>query len=189
MSNLTTHPLVKLIICTLMLIACPSLHATLNHSKDTDEALFKAAFIYNFAKFTSWPASALAENSPLILCTIGKLEAGFDLKRLSGKIIKNRQVEIKSLNKNQSAKQCHMLYIAKSEKKRFKQIIKKIKGKSILTVSDLPEFVNNGGIIQFYREKGQTHLIINLDHAREASLELSSRLLILAEVIGKQAKP
>ena len=189
MSQITTRLLFKLIICILMLIASSSLHAAPSHSKDTDEALFKAAFIYNFAKFTNWPESALAEDSSLILCTIGKLEAGFDLKRLSGKIIKNRQVEIKSLSKNQSAKDCNMLYIAKSEKKRFKKIIKKIKGKSVLTVSDLPEFVKNGGIIQFYRKKGQTHLIINLDHAREAKLELSSRLLILAEVIGKQAKP
>ena len=172
-----------------MLVAYPNLHATSNRSNDTDEALFKAAFIYNFAKFTSWPASVLTEESPFILCTTGKLEAGFDLQRLSGKIIKNRQVTIKSLNRNQSAKRCHMLYIAKSEKNRSKKIIKKLKGKSVLTVSDLPEFVKNGGIIQFYRKKGQTHLIINLDHAREAKLELSSRLLILAEVIGKQVKP
>jgi len=172
-----------------MLIACTSAHARPNVSNETDESLFKAAFIYNFAKFTNWPETALAENSTLLLCTIGKLEAGFDLKRLSGKIIKNRQVEIKSLNKNQSAKNCHMLYIAKSEKKRFKKTIKKLKGKSILTVSDLPGFVKNGGIIQFNRKKGKTQLIINLDHAREANLEISSRLLILAEVTGKQAKP
>jgi len=189
LSHFTSRRFVTPFIGILMLVIFMSAHARPNVSKATDEALFKAAFIYNFAKFTSWPESVLAEDSALVLCTIGKLEAGFDLKRLSGKIIKNRTVEIKSLNKNQSAKHCHMLYIAKSEKKRLKKTIDKLKGQSILTVSDLPNFVKNGGIIQFNRKKGKTKLIINLDHARDANLEISSRLLILADVTGKQAKP
>ena len=30
----------------------------------------KAAFLYNFAKFTEWPGDALAAGEPLVLCVI-----------------------------------------------------------------------------------------------------------------------
>jgi uncharacterized protein DUF4154 len=154
-----------------------------------DETLFRVAFIYNFAKFTSWPENILAEEDSLILCTIGKQKAGQDLKRLSGKIIKGRQVKIKPLKKLKPTTNCHMLYISNSERKNYLDILKKTNNKPVLTVSDIAGFAHNGGIIQFYRKKGQTRLKINLDTAHKVGLEISSRLLILAEVISNRATP
>ncbi len=82
-----------------------------------------------------------------------------------------------------------MLYISKSKSKHYKKILKSVHEKPLLTVSDIPDFVEHGGIIQFYRKKGQTRLVINLNTARNANLEISSRLLILADVINTKVKP
>ncbi len=189
MSNKFTYLLIRIFIFSLLYLAGSSLHAEKLSQKKSDEALFKAAFIYNFAKFTTWPESAFKETNILKLCTIGKQEPGFDLKRLSGKVIQGRAVSIKSIERNQSVNDCHMLYITKSEKNHYEKILKESTNKPLLTVSDLPNFVKHGGIIQFYRKKGKTHLIVNLDTARNANLEISSRLLILAKVITSKTRP
>jgi len=154
-----------------------------------EERLFKAAFTYNFAKFTIWPKNTPGQDGPLILCTIGKSKLVTDLNRLGGKYIKGRSVTIEEVYASQSKSHCHILYIAKSEKINVTNILKSINNKPILTVSGLSDFVKTGGIIQFYRKNGKTQLIINLDIARESGLEISSRLLILAEVINTEEAP
>lgn len=154
-----------------------------------DERLFKAAFTYNFAKFTIWPENTPGQDGALILCTLGKSKLVTDLNRLGGKHIKGRAVAIKKVSSNQSKDHCHILYIAKSEKKNIAKILNSVNKKPILTVSDLSNFIKAGGIIQFYRKNGKTNLIINLDTARKSGLEISSRLLILAEVINTEVAP
>lgn len=163
-----------------------------SHAADTeseDERLFKAAFTYNFAKFTIWPENTPGQDGPLILCTIGNSKLVNDLNRLGGKFIKGRSVIIKPVKIKQSKENCHILYIAKSEINKVEKILKPIKNKPVLTVSDLSNFVKTGGIIQFYRKNRKTHLIINLNTARQSGLEISSRLLILAEVINTEDAP
>ena len=154
-----------------------------------EERLFKAAFTYNFAKFTIWPENAPGQDGALTLCTIGQSKLVTDLNRLGGKLIKGRAVVIREVNSNQTKDHCHILYIAKSEKNKIVEILNSINNKPVLTVSDLSDFVKSGGIIQFYRKNGKTKLIINLDIARKSGLEISSRLLILAEVINTEETP
>jgi len=181
---LNSHLILQLfLLLSFCLPANSSLAAVAQHKSDDDER-FKAAFIYNFAKFTNWPAASFKENEPLVLCIASKKGSGYNLNRLSGKTIKGRQLLIQALKSNHDINKCHMLYIEKSLKNKYQNLLKLTHKKHILTVSDIPAFAYKGGIIQFYREKGQTHLIINLDIARESNLEISSRLLILAEVIN-----
>ncbi len=170
-------------LCTGSLYAADAQHQT------KDERLFKAAFIYNFAKFTDWPKNTPGHDGDLILCTAGKNALVDDLKQLGGKIIKGRKLSIRQLQDEQSPDRCHILYIANSEKNRYLNILKATNGKPILTVSELGNFAHQGGIIQFYRDKGQTRLIINLDAAGKARVEISSRLLILTEVINGKETP
>lgn len=173
-------------------LVAAGLHVVYAEDPISDERLFKAAFIYNFAKFTRWPDQALENTQDsLILCTAGNDELIDDLKRLGGKMISGRPVSIRPLEKNLSPAGCHLLYIAKSEQQHFPNILASVRGKSVLTISELPGFSRSGGIIELYRKDAQTHFIINLNVARAAQLELSSRLLNLAVVmvIGQEETP
>jgi len=174
----------------IFIFICISAYSYNLHAADLEEErLFKAAFTYNFAKFTIWPENTEGQDGPLILCTIGKSKLVNDLNRLGGKLIKGRTVAIKAVNNINSKENCHILYIAKSKKNKVRNILDIIKNKPVLTVSDLPNFVTSGGIIQFYRKNRKTHMIINLDTARKSGLEISSRLLILADVINTEDTP
>ena len=156
----------------------------------SDERLFKAAFIYNFAKFTRWPEDAQDDpQNTLTLCTAGQDQLISDLRRLGGKIIGSRPVSVRAFKNLQSPGDCQLLYIADSEKKRYKRILASLRGDPVLTISELPGFARSGGIIELYRKEAQTHFIINLNNARTAGLELSSRLLNLAMVIDQEETP
>ena len=152
---------------------------------EDEERLFKAAFIYNFAKFTRWPENTWTNtDSPMLLCTTGKDELVDDLKRLGGKIVQGRPVTIQPLLNTESPENCNLLYIAQSENNRYKSLLKSLNGKPVLTISELPQFARKGGMIKLYREEGRTHFTINLDAAKKSGLEFSSRLLSLAIVEG-----
>ena len=177
----------KWLICFGLWLLASSAYAVEQDSTE-EQGLFKAAFIYNFAKFTRWPEHTWNGNSSLILCTAGKDELVGYLKRLGGKIIKGHSVSIQSLKKAQSAEHCHLLYIASSEKKHYADILKSVRDKPILSISELAGFGRSGGIIELYREAGRTRLIINLNVARKSGLEISSRLLMLAKIIDGEAQ-
>lgn len=165
-------------------------HVAIAQTPAQDEQLFKAAYIYNFAKFTNWPDSIWqTQDDSLNICTAGSDELIIELIRLSGNMVKNHPLSIKPLDVVESYGKCHLLYIATSEKKRYKDILASISASHILTVSEITGFGRNGGIIELFREENRTRFIINLTAARQAGLVISSHLLILADVIGNGMTP
>ncbi|MDH5387746.1 MAG: YfiR family protein [Gammaproteobacteria bacterium] len=177
---------IRLLICSCLMVANAMQTATAQTRIEEDN-LLKAAFIYNFAKFTNWPEGTWKQqNTPLNLCTAGKDGLVSKLKHLAGKVIKQRPVTIMSLNNMQVPKNCHLLYIASSEKNDYKDILKAVHTQPVLTISELPHFARSGGMIEFDRKKDQTNFIINLAVARGAGLSINSRLLSLAEVITNE---
>lgn len=154
---------------------------------DTDQRLLKAAYIFNFAKFTSWPTSAWNDvSSPLTICSVGQDSLISELEKLGGKNIKDRPVNVRHIKSAQLPGNCQLLYIATSEKKRFKRIVKAISDVSILTVSQIPDSGYSGGIIELFLDKGRLKFKINLNKARKAGLTISSRLLKLAILISSE---
>jgi len=154
------------------------------------ERLLKAVFIYNFAKFTRWPENALGtEDESLNLCVVGRDELAISLEQLGGKMIKRRSIAVDLLHGSKIPSRCHLLYIATSERGRYKKIIKALKGSAILTISELSGFSRSGGVVELYREKEKLRFIINLDAARGAGLIISSRLLGLATVLSNEDEP
>lgn len=120
------------------------------------------------------------------MCTSGKNELVDALEQLSGKTVHGRPVTVLPLADDQSPVSCHALYIGQSDQRRYLETIASVKGVPVLTISEVPKFVDAGGIIELYRERGRIRFIINLDAAREAGLEFSSRLLDLAVVVNRE---
>jgi len=175
----------KLLVCVCLLASTVSVTNTYAHSEK--EQLLKAAYIFNFAKFTQWPENTWkAEHTPLNLCIAGKDKLVNKLGQLAGKTIQKHPVNVLSLKDVQNINNCHLLYIATSEKERYQNILKSVNNEPVLTVSELPNFGHSGGMIEIYREEEQTHFIINLGVTRESGLTISSRLLNLAVVINNE---
>ena len=179
----TLQRIFTLAICILL---CFSPIAANAHKENK---LFKAAFIYNFFKFTNWPSEKWnTPSSTIQLCTIGDDELTHHLKDLNGRNIRSRKLTtVNSTFSNPN--NCHLLYIAQSEKYKYRSILAKTNSQPILTVANFKGFSKNGGMIELRSDSGQTQLIINIHAVRHAELEISSRLLILAKVINQDKAP
>ena len=146
------------------------------------EYQIKAAFLFNFAKFVEWPPAAFAEaTSPIVIGILGKNPYNEDLARIiRDKKVDDRPLVIKELRSPTETTNCHILFISTSEKTRLPQIIKSLRGTSVLTVGEMDRFVENGGMINFFLESGKIRFEINNAAATSAGLKISSRLLALA---------
>ena len=151
-------------------------------AQDVTEPALKAAFIYNFAKFTEWPADAIASGAPLVLCVLGDAAIGRALERavrgqtLAGHSIGVSQAEPTGL----LPKGCHIAYISSVTPSRAAGVVAGLRDAPVLTISDVDGFTELGGIAQFFFENGQLRFDVQIASARRARLEISSRLLALA---------
>lgn len=152
-------------------------------AQTANEYQVKAAFLYNFAKFIEWPAEVFS-NGQLVVGLVGDDPFGGMIDQtISGKNINGRHLTIRRLKWGQNLRECHILFIAASERKRLPQILESLRGASILTVSELDKFCLQGGLISFVLEENKVRFEINLDVAEQAGLKISSKLLALAKSV------
>jgi hypothetical protein len=57
---------------------------------------------------------------------------------------------------------CRILFISASEESQLKQILGALEGMSVLTVSDLPQFSQRGGMVQFVLDSKKVRFEVNL---------------------------
>ena len=172
------------IICMLLHSPLETNAETLDPS-DSSEYLIKAGFIYNFAKFVAWPTTAFAQsNSPIVIGICGKDPFGMILDRIvDEKKIDGRGFVVKRLRWGKDLKDCNILFISSSEKAHFQEVIQIVKGMPVLTIGETPNFARRGGIINFTLEDSKVRFEVNIEAARQADLNISSRLLSLARIV------
>ena len=149
----------------------------------------KALFLMNFIKYVEWPPAAFAgTNAPIIIGLYGEDKFGDALTNaVEGKTISGRQIIIQPIEKGSDTGKCQVLFISDSEKNHLGEILDKIKLLPVLTVGETDQFMERGGMINFVKKEGKVRLEINLAAARQAKLEISSKLLGVADVVkGKE---
>ena len=152
--------------------------------KPTEYAV-KAAYLYNFGKFVKWPAdSQAARGASFSICILGDDPFGASLQQtVAGETIAGKPAAVKRISRARDAAGCNILYIGPNQDRRVAEILAAVDKQSTLTVSDIPEFTDRGGMIGFVLESGRVRFQINLAAAQEARLTLSSELLkVAAEV-------
>lgn len=178
----------NLLLFASLWITADTVAAATAQQRTDDVRLIRAAFIFNFAKFTDWPDTAFDQSdSNLTLCTAGNDELVEALQLLGDRRIKGHPVVIRPVEEPEGSEACHLLYIAATEESDSLDYIAAVRGKSVLTVSELTGFAESGGMIRLFREDDKIRFAINLEAARSGGLELSSRLLRLAVVVNQES--
>jgi len=175
-------------IWTIRVVACLSLCRLVGHPSTLAENLtspeykIKAAFLYNFAKLTDWPASTFPTvQSPLVIGVLGRDPFGALLdETIKDHKIDGRSLAVRRFNSLKDVKDCHILFICESEQENFTEILTTLRDKPILTVSDHGRFTGHGGMIQLLNKQEGIRFAINTTAASRARLKLSSKLLKLA---------
>ena len=145
----------------------------------------KAAFLYNFAKFIEWPPSSFSDASaPLRICILGRDPFGMELHDIANeKTVNGRKLQVTQLADLRTARTCHILFIASSEKTELKQTLESLQGADVLTVGDTKGFVEKGGMINFVLENDRVRFEVNHRAAEQAGLKVSAKLLNIAKSV------
>lgn len=149
----------------------------------------KAAFLYNLVKFVEWPKKSLPDSSPTMnLCIAGEDQLGSVLEAYEGEVVRNRKLLIKRVKELHQMHECHILYICESEHERLSEILRGLKGLSILTAGDKKDFAKKGVIINFYLEENKVRFEVNVDAANRARLIISSKPLKIARIVHDEER-
>jgi len=144
----------------------------------------KAAFVYNFVKFVEWPAKAFYDDqSAIILAIVGDDPFGTAIETIKGKKAKGKSLVINSFAKIEDVDKCHILFISRSEERHLDSILARVRNRHVLTIGDMEDFAQRGGIIHFVTSGNRIGFKINVDAAERAGLKISSRLLKLADIV------
>lgn len=149
----------------------------------------KAGFIYNFIKFVEWPVTALsASNSSVVVGVLADdLAASVLQQALAGKSVNGHALEVRLLKETHEAGDCHLVFIGRAQEGRVKDILEQLKAAPVLTVSEIDQFGQRGGMINLVRNDDSFRFEINLKALERAGLKISSRLSSQATIV-KDAK-
>jgi hypothetical protein len=147
-----------------------------------EEFQVKAAFLLNFAKFVEWPAGAQARDS-FTIGILGQDPFESALDSLAGKTVRGKRVVVRRYDDPEEAREADILFISASEKRVLRQILKTLRGNSILTVGDSKDFGRSGVMINLLLLNKRVGFEINLAAAHRDGLQISSNLLKLAQEV------
>jgi hypothetical protein len=170
-----------------LLIGLPSMQG--QRAKPTEYEV-KATYLYNFSRFVEWPAKVTqAQSASFVICVLGKDPFGPVLNAiLADEATAGKSVVAQRIPTLRDAVNCRVLFISSSESTRLKQILTTLGDASVLTVSELPEFTQRGGMVQFVSDGSRVRFEVNLASAEHAGLTLSSELLKVAVNVRRTAR-
>lgn len=143
----------------------------------------KAAFIYNFAKYTDWPSGA--NSGSLVIGIVGHDPFGGTIDRtMSGKSVGGRSIVVKRISFGPEMKHCAIVFISAADKDKVGKLGDVLKGAPVLTVGESPGFASKGGIINLTVDGGKVRFEINPGAAKKAKLSIQAKLMGLAKIVG-----
>lgn len=146
----------------------------------------KAAYIYNFALFTNWPAERLSdEGSPVIFCGIGRSPVLTALGGLQNKRISDRSIEVRQIAAAEDGRDCHVLYVSEANIEAQPHTLEAMSATGTLLVTDaMSSVAKNDWVIRMGVEGGRLQFDVSLANAHRERLGLSSKLLKLARSVN-----
>ena len=151
------------------------------------EYKIKAAYLSKFGNFVQWPADgASSQRKEALICIYGKDPFGDAIDQaVHGKRIGSRDIAVRRIGRNAAAEiaGCQILYMSDTTAEHLAEILKTVRGKDVLTVSDTRDGPGASPIITFLIQNNSVRFEIDEKAATENGLVISSQLLALASSV------
>jgi|CXWL01.1.fsa_nt_gi hypothetical protein len=186
-ANVSKHSMFKVLLYKCLMVALYFLvvlfsgaMVSQSYADSGSEAAVKTAFLFNFFKFIDWPADKVSQ-ATYQLCTSDNDQLGDSLLVLKSKVVGNKSLTIRRGLPVNDLKTCHLVFIGASQNRAA--ILRSLKALPIVTVSDQPSFIEQGGMISLVQADNRLSFEINLVGANEVGLHISAQLLKLAKSV------
>jgi hypothetical protein len=137
-----------------------------------------AVYIYNFTKLMRWPQKSMDN---FCISIIGKNNVAAPLHNIAGKEkVNGKSIVVNEIYDLNDLGSCNILFLSQSEKSRLNEIIKKIKGKNILLITDINGSAEKGAGINFIQLGDKVKFEINRNALEEEGIIPNSTIFSLA---------
>ena len=148
-------------------------------AQSASEYEIKAAFLYKFASFIQWPAAAQgiapAGAAPICIGVLGADRFGSSLDQVvRGKQVGGREFAVERFQSASQVQHCEIVFISGSEQSRMSEILTLLRGKPVLTVSEVAGFCERGGLVNLRVADSAVRFEINVTAGEHAGLHFSS---------------
>ena len=149
--------------------------------EESSEYYVKAAFLYHLAEWVRWPVTP----EGMTICLTGPDRFGNALSVLKDKTINQRPVQLRREVPEDAWGDCQILYLAPALQPDWADIRRRLEGKPVMTVSDMPGFAEAEGMVGFIAHKRRVRLEVNPRAAVRSHLLMTPELLKMAHrVVG-----
>lgn len=160
-------------------------HSSVAIVQSMEEQTVLAALALNIVRFTTWPAESQSQMKSIInFCVVGDNVAQQSFASIDNKAVGEKSLHIIFLSRLRNYEQCHVLYISGLKENFLLQVFTELKKRPLLTIGEGYDFAAQGGMIGMENADGKINLHVNLSAVRESNLNISARLLKLANIIG-----
>lgn len=167
------------VVAIVLLASLPLTSAGAQEQVYSEERV-KAAFLYHFATYVNWPASD-GVGDRFNIAVLGAEEVAEELEAfLPGHTIQGRPMRVQRLSSLDDLDGYEVLYIGADENRRLAEHLAEAASKALLVVTDTPDGLRDGAMINFRIVDDRVRFEISLRAAQSAGLEMSSRLLSAA---------
>lgn len=145
----------------------------------------EAAIVYNILLFVDWPPEAAPPGGgTLVLCLDPSSRLAGPLRSLAGRPVRSQRLELRELPPAEPVRGCHALFVDAGVKPR--RPLAPLKGVPVLLLGDEQAATPEEPLaVRLGEAGGRIVFDVDLAAARQARLQISSRLLRLARKVSE----
>ena len=167
-----------------LLAASAALGAAPADAERALERRVKAAFLFRFTEFVSWPDAAFVRpDAPFVIAVASRDGLAEELRQIaSGRTVQGRAVEVRRVAEPEALQAAQMIFVADSDRPRLREWVRAAP-RHALIVTESEGALAAGSVINFVIVEGRVRFEISLESAEKRGLRMSSRLLAVAQVV------
>ncbi len=186
-----TPKLRKILFCLLLTFSFEAMdhHGAPPAHAGQSEKEVMALYLYNFLLFVDWPEDAFGRDGSMKVTIYGDPLLFKAFVPMAGKLLQGKKLNVMTLDTRKDLdRPCQVLFISASKQSDVSEILKKINGRCILTLSDMEGFTQKGGMVYFKnpaRESSRQgkRFKINRSATERSCLKIRSRLLRISDIV------
>lgn len=164
--------------------------ASVGSADEAIEYKVKAASLFHFIDYTTWPKTAFErESSPIVLLVVGEDPFGKVLEEtLRGKKSAGRDIRVARSKDLSDLPKAHMVFLARSHAKEIGKLMEGLAQTPVLVVGDTEGLAEHGALVNFFLENKRIRFEVNNDAVRRSGLTINPQMLKLARRVKDRAK-
>lgn len=165
-------------------------------------AHLRSVWICLLVKYHVWPDGSFQDNKAPFVVGIFKGDVALNqamqltatkagtIKVHSGNQIVERAIRVVVVSKAEDIDACKLIFVAEpADDRELADALKRVKGKSVLTIGDSERFLQAGGCVRLNFDPDRSHKIqIHTDALKEQKIRFDPKLLTIADPYHPAAK-